>query len=127
MSQFPEMPSVVEDFVRRYIDSVAELEALLLASSDPSTSWDAPHFAERLYISQRAAADVLGSLHRKDFLSRDGELFRYAPASDGLAAAVAALASAYPRFLIPITQMIHAKPHAALRTFADAFRLKEED
>ena len=40
--------------------------------------------------------------------------------------AVDALAAAYPRFLIPLTKLIHSKPPASLRDFADAFRFREE-
>ena len=59
-------------------------------------------------------------------MSVDGESFRYDPATDTLRAEVDALSTAYPQFLIPITRIIHAKPRAALREFADACRLREE-
>jgi hypothetical protein len=126
MSEDAELPVLVKAFLLRHVNSVAELEGLLLTRSDAARSWDASALARRLYITPRAASEVLEALHRHGLLSCDGEVFRYEPVSDALRSEVDALAAAYPRFLIPITNMIHSKPRAALREFADAFRLREE-
>jgi hypothetical protein len=120
-----ELPASVREFVVRHLDSVAELEGLLLARSDRDTRWTAGALAERLYIGEPAAALVLAALSRRGLLSEERDGFLYAPSSAELEQAVEALASAYPRFLIPITLAIHSKPRA-LRDFAEAFRLREE-
>jgi hypothetical protein len=126
MSEVNEVPDLVKEFVLRHIDSVAELEGLLLARSEIGRAWDASQLARRLYVTDHAAAEVLGALHRHGLMARDGERFLYAPSSESVRSQVDALAAAYPRFLIPITHMIHSKPRQALREFADAFRLREE-
>ncbi len=68
----------------------------------------------------------VGGARGQYLLAREGEAFRYGPASDTLRADVDALAAAYPRFLIPISNLVHSKPAASLRHFADAFRLRED-
>jgi hypothetical protein len=119
-------PAELMDFLHRYLNSVAELEGLLLAHGDPAVSWTAATLAGRLYVSERAALDVLGSLHRQVLLARDGDAFRFEPSNAALRQEVDRLAVWYARALIEITRVIHGKPGAAVRGFADAFRLRED-
>ena len=126
MSGDSQLPDAVANFVLRHVDSVAELEALLLVRSSGSQVWDTALLARRLYVSDTDAAGVLKALHRRGLLAREGDTFRYAPTPDERCAEVDMLAAAYPKFLIPITNLIHGKPRASLRDFADAFRLREE-
>jgi hypothetical protein len=58
-------------------------------------------------------------------LVRSGDCFRYAPQSGELSRVVNLLANSYRHHLIPITNLIHAKPRR-LRQFADAFKLKKD-
>jgi hypothetical protein len=119
------LPDVVRAFVLKYVDSVAELEGLLLVRSSGAQMWDVSQLAARLYISEAEAGAVLHALHRRTLMARHGAAYQYAPA-EPLQAEVDALAEAYPRFLIPITNLVHSKPRASLRDFVDAFRLREE-
>jgi hypothetical protein len=126
MRERSDLPAELTDFLLRTIDSVAELEAVLLAHGDPATQWDAAALAARLYVPERAAQDVLAALHRRGLLHQAGERFVYQPASDVIRQSVDQLAVWYPRALVPITRLIHSKPGAAVRGFADAFRLRED-
>jgi hypothetical protein len=126
MSGRTEPPAELTEFLQRTVDSVAELEALLLAHGNPDTDWDAPSLAARLYVPERAAAEVLAALHRRGLLHQAEDRFTYRPASDALRQSVDQLAVWYPRALVAITRLIHSKPGAAVRGFADAFRLRED-
>ena len=119
------LPDPVRAFVLKYVDSIAELEALLLVRSTGAQPWEARQLAGRLYINEAEAGAVLRALHRRALMSRDGSVYRYDPA-DALRVEVDAVAEAYPRFLIPITNLVHGKPRPSLRDFADAFKLREE-
>jgi hypothetical protein len=121
-----QLPQRVLDFVERQIHSVAELEALLLIRSEPQERWDAPAVARRLYIDEASTAAVLDALQRRGLVVRDGDAFRYEPASPSLREDVDGLARSYPRFLIPITKVIHSKPPTSLREFLDAFRFRDD-
>jgi hypothetical protein len=103
------LPQPVRRFVQQRLASVAELEGLLLVRSAPEQRWNAREVAARLYISQQQARVVLDALHRQDLTARSGADFLYQPASEALGHDVDALAAAYPRFLIAITELIHAK------------------
>jgi hypothetical protein len=121
-----ELPAAIAQFVTLNLDSVAELEALLLVHGTSGERWDAHRLARRLYITDPEATAVLHKLRRRGFVSHDEAGFRYLPQAEALRLEVDALAAAYPRFLIAITQLIHAKPRTALREFSDAFRFREE-
>jgi hypothetical protein len=91
------------------LDSVAELEALLLVRASRAQRWKATTLADRLYIPDEQARGVLEALYRRHLMARAGETFEYDPASEALRRDVDALAAAYPRFLIAITDVIHGK------------------
>lgn len=126
MSGQTDLPPQVRDFVERHIDSVAELEALLLLRSSPADEWTVRQLAGRLYTEEAVTAEALTALHRRGLLAREGQSYRYMPASAALRGDVDALAGSYPRFLIRITNVIHSKPRTSLREFLDAFRLRDE-
>jgi hypothetical protein len=126
MTERNDLPAELTGFLLRTVDSVAELEALLLAHGNPAIEWDAAVLAARLYVPERAAQDVLVALHRRGLLHPAGERYAYQPASDALRQSVDQLAVWYPRALVAITRLIHSKPGAAVRGFADAFRLRED-
>ncbi len=117
-----DLPDNVRQLLLMAIDSVAQLEGLLLMRREAKQGWDAAALARRLFTPQAAAQEVLDGLLQRGFLRVDEGRYRYAPASDELRAGVDDLDAAYTRFLIPITNLLHSKRGAAHR-FADAFRL----
>jgi len=118
------VPAELRDFIAKSIDSVGQLEALLLLRNNPEQDWDVPLLARRLYVSEAEAGTILAHLVDQGFaIQRDGTS-RYDPAG-AEAATIDRLADAYARQLIPITRLIHAKPRG-LRAFADAFKLKRD-
>lgn len=119
-----ELPHDVKELVRRYIHSVAQLEALLFFHERPGERWDAESLAKRLYAGKAEMADALRSLRRDGFLDGGPALYEFAPRSE-LRAAVEALRKAYSRHLIPITYIIHTKPRR-IQAFSDAFRIRKD-
>jgi hypothetical protein len=99
----------VRDSVRRHIDSVAQLEALLFFRAYPDEAWEAASVAKRLYASDAETVAALARLCADGFLEHDNSAYRYAP-SPGHRADVDGLAEAYVHKLIPMTNLIHSKP-----------------
>jgi hypothetical protein len=120
-----DIPEDIRDFISRYIESIAHLEALLLLRDNRDRPWTVAGAAERLYISQGETAKILDNLAGSGFLNRDaiGYSFDCSPAE--LEAPVNRLAALYRRQLIPITGLIHSKQRH-LRDFADAFRWRKD-
>jgi hypothetical protein len=119
------LPAELLEFLAMHVDSVAQLEALLLLRQQPSLRWDAKNVASRLYIGEQDALEVLDHLATHGCLVREPGAFRFEPQSKELAQTVELLSEYYRTHLIPITNFIHAKPRR-IRQFADAFKLKKD-
>lgn len=113
----------VRNFILKYIDSVAQLEALLLIRANPQDMWDIPRLATRLYIGEAEASDILNRLCADGLLSANAS-FRFEGISPNIVALVSEVQIVYARQLIPVTNIIHAKPRR-IRSFADAFRFRK--
>jgi protein tyrosine phosphatase (PTP) superfamily phosphohydrolase (DUF442 family) len=122
------IPADVRTFLLQHIDSIAQLEALLLLRSAPTCLWSAETVAKRLYISTQEAAMVLERLAEESFVTMSQDVpntYQYQPASDELAHMVDRIAVLYAQYLIPVTNLIHAKPRNRVQEFADAFKLRK--
>jgi hypothetical protein len=116
------------------IDSIAQLETLLLLHRDETGAWDAVRVATELRVEPRGAEAQLAALAARGLLRPEGEgsarRWRYGPATSALARAVDALAVAYAERRVSVVEFLYSKPAPPvdkLRVFADAFRLREDD
>lgn len=126
-----ELSKEVEQFLIKNIDSVAELEGLLLMRRESPAAYDASALARRLYIDQNSAAEVLRALDKRGFIAiapdAGVEYFTYKPRTEELRQQIDQLEEVYSKFLIPITNLLHTKRSNAVQQFADAFRLREKN
>jgi hypothetical protein len=123
------IPGDVKAFLLRYIDSIAQLEALLLLRAHAELTWSADTLAKRLYIPMQETAEILARLCTDGFLVGQGSeplVYQYHCTSREQAPMVDRVAELYTRYLIPVTHLIHAKPRTRVQAFADAFRLRKE-
>lgn len=111
------------------INSVAEMEALLLMREEPK-DWTISDLSHRLYISVGEAQRVAQRLRESQLIQGSEDAgYRYGPETDELRTSVDQLATAYRTRLIAITKLIHSKAAAApsnIQIFAEAFRLRKE-
>ena len=119
------IPDDVREFILKHIESIAQLEALLLLRREPDVPWTDENVGQRLYISAQAASEVLVRLAGDGFLESNEGIFRYQCRTIELQDMVDRLAEIYARQLIPVTHLIHAKP-SRIREFAEAFKLRKE-
>jgi hypothetical protein len=121
-----ELPENVKRLIAERIESIPELEAVLLLREHPTRDWDAEEAGARLYVSRTIAAHLLAALAGRGLLLRTGETYRYLPSNDTLRADVDELAQCYSRQLVAVTQLVHARPGVSVRSFADAFRIRKD-
>jgi DNA-binding IclR family transcriptional regulator len=124
-----DIPAAVLQFVLRRINTVTELETLLIMSAEERREWTVDEIAARVYVAKPSAAAVLYALqsHRLITQSDGGRRFRFTPASEEERQAVAATAVAYRTHLIPIATLIHKKASAPVQEFARAFDFKKDE
>jgi hypothetical protein len=125
--------SVIPDDVRRFIleciDSVEQLEVLLLLHGSPSVEWSSESAARALYSNPESIARRFAGLHAKELLvcSNPPATYRYRPKTVDLDATVARLAQTYRERRVAVITLIASKPMENVRAFSDAFRLRRKD
>ena len=123
------IPDDVKQFILEHIDSIAQFEALLLLRGSPQVDWTANAVAKRLYIGEQEARVILQRLCADGFLIASPEksfVYRYHVRSPEFGQTVGRVAALYSMYLIPVTNLIHAKPRTRVQEFADAFKLKSD-
>jgi hypothetical protein len=121
------LPTPVLSLIAAAIDSVAQLEIVLLLRREPGREWTAGQVAAELRTEAGWTGDQLESLRSRGLAARgtaaSGRLYRYSATGD-LAERVDALATAYAAFPVAVITAIYSRPSATVRQFADAFRLR---
>lgn len=121
-----DLPPSLEAFVRAHIDSVGELEGLLLLFRGSANHWSAPTVAQRLYIREPEAGAILQRLVELGLAARAGSEYLFQARDEALLDHVRELEKFYSTHLIPISRIIHAKAPSRIREFADAFTFKRK-
>jgi hypothetical protein len=124
------IPSDILQFIQDRIDSIAQMEALLLLRESPDTWWDEARIAERLYIPVKDCRPVTTGLHRAGLFMREDTKkgrYRYRPADGDLREMVDRLAYYYAKHLVPISNLVHAKSRSRIQEFSRAFKLGAPD
>lgn len=123
-----EISKDVEQFIRDHIDSVEQLEVLLLLSENSGREWSAAEVGQKLYRQPESSLMRLRALCEARLISQSGEgdvaRFRYAPSSGASDQTVKALERAYQQRKDSVIQLIFSRPSDAVRSFADAFRIR---
>ena len=124
-----ELSARVRQFIDQNIESLAQLETLLLMRRDPQASWDAAGIAKALYISPEQAERLLADLARRGMIAATPALavnYAFKPSNADVDAAIAEAAVAYEERRVAVISLIYSKPLNKVQTFADGFRLRKD-
>jgi hypothetical protein len=116
-------------FILNQIDSVPQMEALLLVWESRPKKWIESELAERLYISADVVRNIMQELVRRRLLAGDTQAARqyfYESKSEELDGLIEAVAATYRRDLVRVSTFIHTKTSSAVRDFAKAFKFTKE-
>lgn len=125
-----DLPGEVRRLITHHIESVEQLEILLLLYQQPERTWSREAVARELRLAPGSAAERLEGMLQDGLLRRQGDgqgEYQYAPRSPELDEAVRGLAAEYTLRRVTVINLIYSKPIDRIRTFADAFRLKKDD
>jgi hypothetical protein len=122
-----EIPANVRGFLHDHVESVVQVEVLLLLHAEPARAFCGADVVAALRVEPSWAEAQLSNLCGRGILAEAGPgAYRFAPRSAEVADAVAGLARAYADRRVTVIGLIYAKPSEPLRSFADAFRLRKE-
>lgn len=120
----------VRSLITSCIDSVVQLEVLLLLHAQPDKRWVASDLARELRIDSAWAEGQLAQLCARNLLTCSSDpapIYQYGPGTSDLERAVAGLAQAYMDRRVSVISLIYSKPADALRSFSDAFKLRKDN
>lgn len=124
------IPVDVQQFILRRIDSIAQLEALLLLSGHAHVAWTAENVARRLYVSEPETVAMMERMREQGLVAvvpGDPVTYRYEPESAELDEIVKRVVENYVKHLVPVTNLVHEKARARVKQFADAFKFRKEE
>lgn len=124
MKSEPLSPAV-RSLIGERIDSVGELELLLFLYSHAGQDWTPSRIAAELRTAEPVADVQLHTLAQRGLTARTDAGYRYHAEGD-LHQAVAELARAYAAYPVAVVTLIYTKPNRAVKSFAEAFRLRNK-
>ncbi len=116
------IPDPVRKFIAEHIDSVEQLEVLILLRANRDRAFTVSEVNDRIKSSATSVEGRLSDLTGQGFLQHTDRSYRY-EASPEVDATVADLASAYAERRVSVIELIFSKPTDKLRAFADAFKV----
>lgn len=120
-----ELPRAVTRFLSEHINSVEQLEILLLLRTG-DRAWTAGEIARELSTSPSSAEVRLEDLARAQLVVRDGDAYRCRVRED-LRPVLEQVAESYAKLRVRVISQIFAQPSEGVRSFSDAFRLREDE
>ncbi|HEY7639867.1 MAG TPA: hypothetical protein VH814_09100 [Steroidobacteraceae bacterium] len=125
----PQIPANVLQFIAERIDTVPQLESLLLLWENQQRAWTEEEVAGRVYVSRADAAQILQALQRQNLVaveSAEAPRYQYNPQWDPTGQVMPEVAAAYRRHLVQLATFIHSRASTAVREFARAFDFKKD-
>jgi len=119
------LPEDVRQFLHQNIESVEQLEVLLLLWRTPARGWTSDEVATAIYSHPSSVVRRLAMLLGQGLLrEREPGCFQYAPRTADLHAAVTHLDRIYRERSVAVITLIASKPIENVRAFSDAFRIR---
>jgi len=123
-----EITTDIERFIHDNINSVEQLEVLLLLVSPPQKEWSALEVSQKIYRQPDSVAARLEDLRDRGILSvrQEAQLFYRYVSSARQDAVIRGLERAYEVRKDAVIRLIFTRPPDTLRIFSDAFRIRRD-
>ncbi|MGV3533595.1 MAG: hypothetical protein ACO1QR_14605 [Chthoniobacteraceae bacterium] len=121
------IPTQVREFLRQHIQSVEQLEILLLVAASPEREWSIGAVYEVIRSSERSVTTRLEEFTAKGFLvcsPGPPATYRYAPKNEMLRSGVTETAKVYLERRVRVVEAIFSPDLDPLQGFADAFKFR---
>ena len=121
------IPEPVCRFIGAQINSLEQLEVLLLLRRLPEQAWTVEEVSRQLGSSLMSIASRIDDLAAAGLISRRegdaGPTYRYEPDDPRVLALVDGVADAYKVRRLAVIDLIYGKPGRDIRSFSDAFKI----
>lgn len=124
-----EVPYELRQLIAQYLESMEQVEVLLLLARNAPRTWSVSDVASELRWPARAAQQCLeslaGPLVRRVGSGTAGGTYEYAPAATDRES-VTTLMRLYDTRPLLLGRLIYDRPPTVARSFADAFRIRRK-
>ncbi len=121
------LPEDVHRFLDQHIESVEQLEVLLLLWRTPERGWTSDEVATAVYSHPSSVVRRLAMLLGQGLLrEREPGCYQYAPRTADLHDTVTRLDQVYRERRVAVITLIASKPIENVRAFSDAFRIRRK-
>jgi len=118
----------VAEFTRRHLETIEDLQVLIVCMDDADRWWSPDSMARHLALTPGHARRVLDRLVRSNLcdIRVGGEVkYRFSPGTPQLESDASAWLAEYRRNPLSVVTLLTGR--RSLRDFADAFRIKRRD
>lgn len=118
----------VRDFLNTYIDSVANLEALLLFKRNPDREWSAKTLSDELRTNVLWSSKQIAWLYSKSFISFGSkeDFYKYSAENPEMDEVIQKVSDSYARTRLTMISFICDRL-VRVQQFAEAFRIRKDD
>jgi hypothetical protein len=120
------LPLVVKELLTAHIDSVGQLEVLLVFFNNKHTAWAPISVGAELRSNETLTRQQIIKLTESGFLRKISENEYIYNASPELDAKVELLCRTYKEMSVAVIGFIYEKPTDKLKALADAFKIKKD-
>jgi DNA-binding MarR family transcriptional regulator len=121
------LPEDVRTFLHQNVESVEQLEVLLLLWRAPERGWSPEEVATAVYSHPSSVVRRLAMLLGQGLLrEREPGHYQYAPRTADLHDTVTRLDHTYRERRVAVVTLIASKPIENVRAFSDAFRIRRQ-
>jgi hypothetical protein len=124
-----DFPADIEQFIAQHIESLAQLEMLLLMRREAGRTWTSDDLPRQMYVTPEVCTTIIADLERRGFILRDAanpNNVQYRSSGSPIDQLIDQLGDLYHQRRVAVITQIYSKPVRKVQTFADAFRLRRD-
>jgi hypothetical protein len=121
------VPTQVRHFIAAEIESVGQLEVLLLLRGASDKTWTGEEVARALVMRPASATSWLDQIAGSGLITANAGGYRYAPPSADAERTIDLLAESYAKYRVAVISLIFSKPSEGVTRFPEAFRIRRRD
>ena len=123
-----EIPQEVRDLVRRHVTSGDHLEILMRMHDTHDKAFSTDELQRLTHIAERSVVRCLDELTAAGITRQvSPNAWQYGPRTVQDREAVDMLARMYHQRPVTLVRLVYERPSAPLKSFSDAFRLRDKD
>lgn len=121
-----EIPQEVIQFIGEQIQTLEQLEVLLLVAALPDRVWTADGVFQVVQTNRDVVLQRLEEFVKRGLMTKGDEGYRYAPKSESLARQIASTSHIYKLRRHKLIELIYSPRDEELRRFSEAFKFKKD-